>query len=125
MPKRPFDRDRWIKRYVKKALDRMWYWYPVRRQLKDAGEVLPGRYRCDKCARLYERHEIHIDHIKPKVDPTAESVNYDELINSWFCDVTNLQRLCYICHKAKTRAEGVVRTTTRRKYKKRTPTTKE
>lgn len=51
---------------------------------------------------------LWIDHIDPVVPPGA-NLGWNEFIFNLFCDPKNLQGLCCVCHKAKTKAESAER----------------
>jgi 5-methylcytosine-specific restriction endonuclease McrA len=85
-------------------------WGPIALSLKDA-RVGRGEYLCVGCKQTVPAtikvggrrvKNVHVDHIKPIVDPDVGFVSYDELIERMFCEADNLQVLCTECHTIKT-----------------------
>ena len=104
----PFDREAWMKKYITNALNKVWNWYPPRRDAKDYAE----KNGCASCGANVLRSQIDVDHIEPKV-PTdyklSQPIYWTVLISRWFCEASNLQGLCKPCHKKKTNAENAAR----------------
>lgn len=65
------------------------------------------RYGCAICKRAWSSTEIQIDHIEPvvKKGTKQKDMTIDEYVNRLYCSVSNLQVLCYDCHKKKTKEE--------------------
>lgn len=55
-------------------------------------------YLCTECKGIYEK--IQVDHIDEVGEFTGD---WNKYIDRLFCDISNLQPLCEICHKAKTK----------------------
>lgn len=88
-------------------------WGPIADCLKLA-RVSRGLYRCNSCGNHVEAtikvggkriKNVHVDHIKPIIDPDVGFVSWDDLINRMFCEADNLQCLCNDCHTIKTNEE--------------------
>lgn len=82
----------------------------------------PGvRYQCAICKKWFMKTQVQIDHIEPVISlySSEESMTYDDLVRSIFCDISNLQVVCSIpmkknnnlpsCHKLKTDRENYIR----------------
>lgn len=110
------------------ALRKLTFQWSPRNSVRDRAKVAPNLFSCEKCFNcIYEgtseknfkkfKEEytsdtvsvnigrIHIDHIKPVVDPREGFTDWNDFINSLFCDASNLQALCEVCHKIKTDQE--------------------
>jgi hypothetical protein len=48
---------------------------------------------------------IFVDHIEPIIDPAVGFTTWDECIDRMFCDSSNLQLLCKVCHSVKSQEE--------------------
>ena len=59
---------------------------------------------------------IYRDHILPAVpvDKSQLEMSYDELVESHFCDISNIQCLCKKCHDCKTKQETSLRKNNRK-----------
>lgn len=90
-------------------------WAPISQCLKEA-RTRRGFYRCAGCGKEVPasvKQEgsrrrtkfVHVDHIKPIVDPEVGWTNWDDCINRMFSELDNLQVLCGDCHKEKTDEE--------------------
>lgn len=91
-------------------------WGPISSCLRDA-RVSRGMYLCAGCqkevppttkAGRKRVKNIHVDHIKPIVDPAVGFVSYDMLIERMFSEKDNLQVLCNDCHTEKTNKEKAI-----------------
>lgn len=51
---------------------------------------------------------VHVDHIKPIIDPAVGFTTWDDCINRMFCELDNLQVLCGDCHDKKTEEEKLI-----------------
>jgi 5-methylcytosine-specific restriction endonuclease McrA len=92
-------------------------WAPIAECLKDArtrrgyylcagcGEEVPASTKDEKGKRV---KNILVDHIDPIIDPAVGWVNWDSTIDRMFSEPSNLQALCYDCHKIKTDNEKAV-----------------
>ena len=93
------------KRYVPK------YKKDGTRSKKDAVE-----YNCQVCNRwvrgsIKGKSNIAVDHIIPVIDEEGGFVDWNTFHDRLFCDKSNLQRICTLCHKIKTRIERLKRNT--------------
>ena len=77
--------------------------------INKASGRMAKHYVCAECDELYTSKDVQVDHIKPVVDPKVGFVDYDTLVDRLFCEVSNLQVLCKVCHKAKSKKETVKR----------------
>lgn len=100
-------------------------WAPIGDCLK-AARVSRGLYLCAGCGRTVEASikvngrrvkNVHVDHIKPIVDPSIGFVSWDVLIERMFCEADNLQLLCNDCHTIKTNEEKALAKERRAKNK--------
>lgn len=62
-------------------------------------------------------NNIHVDHIKPVVDPHVGWTNWDDCVEGLFCEKDNLQTLCTSCHKIVTDEEKDIAVARRRQEK--------
>lgn len=62
-------------------------------------------FMCNGCKVDFPSKDVQVDHVDPVVDPKVGFVNWDTFIKRLFCPVENLQVLCTVCHKAKTKEE--------------------
>lgn len=65
---------------------------------------LAQHYRCAACKKEFPKTEIQVDHIEPVV--LDKFTTWDEFIERLFCNSDNLQAICLICHKRKTKKEA-------------------
>lgn len=63
------------------------------------------KFKCASCQNVFDREETHMDHANPVVDISGFT-NWDDYINSLFCDESNYQCLCISCHDTKTQSEN-------------------
>lgn len=92
-------------------------WKPIHDCLRDA-RVSRGLYLCASCKKHIPTtiktdegkrvKNVHVDHIKPIIDPAIGWTNYDDMIERMFCEADNLQVLCNECHKKKTDEEKAI-----------------
>lgn len=66
---------------------------------------LAQHYRCNACKAEFPASQMQVDHIQPVVDPVKGFKDWNTFIKRLFCDEDNLQAICKLCHKLKTRAE--------------------
>ncbi len=59
-------------------------------------------YECNHCKQLFAEKEVQIDHI----EPISTFTTWEEFERKLFCDITNLQVLCKVCHKKKSAVEA-------------------
>ena len=64
-------------------------------------------YQCCECKNPFKATEIQVDQIEPIVSPGVKQADMtiDEYVDRLFCDVSNLQILCFECHKEKSQCE--------------------
>lgn len=76
-----------------------------------------GLYLCAGCGREVEASakingrrvkNVHVDHIRPIIDPEVGFTTWDDLIARMFCEGDNLQLLCNDCHTTKTNEEKAI-----------------
>lgn len=88
-------------------------WAPFSDCLKEA-RVVRGEYLCNGCKEQVPASIVIdgkrvknaiVDHIKPVIDPEIGFVSWDSFIERLFCEMDNLQVLCYKCHTEKTNDE--------------------
>lgn len=72
--------------------------------------------RCAICKTPTAQYQLEVDHIVPIIPLTKslEEISWDELVNGVWCKESDLQAVCKICHKLKTKEENAKR----RKFKK-------
>lgn len=91
-------------------------WAPIHECVRAAKE---GRneYRCAGCGELVPSttkvdgkrvKNIHVDHIRPVIDPALGFTTWDDCIEALFSELDNLQLLCTACHDIKTNEEKQV-----------------
>jgi len=75
-----------------------------------------ARYKCCKCKKDFGIREVQVDHIDPVIplNKTSKDLSWNKIVARIFCAEKNLQVICTVCHKIKTKAENVER----RKLKK-------
>lgn len=128
--RKPFN----LKAFIINLLRRGTYRYPPRNEVLKRARVERGVYKCEKCSKLVDRHDITLDHILPVVDPLVGYVNWDVYISRMYCDESGFAAICTTCHDVKTAGENQTRRKTkaeknagrrtkRAKAKKRDPKT--
>ena len=111
-----FDPEKWIDKQMRRALSRMWLFWPPRKLFKDSKEESDGLYPCDNCGNRFERNAVAVDHIRPAVPVNEVQATWDAKIKSRLCFEENFQLLCSQCHLQKSKIENAVR----REFKKKT-----
>lgn len=100
-------------------------WGPIANCLRDS-RIERGLYRCAGCKQEVPAttkvggkrvKNVHVDHIKPIIDPDVGFVSYDDMIERMFCESPNLQILCTECHDIKTNDEKARAKARRQKLK--------
>jgi len=72
-------------------------------------------YTCKTCKEDFKQSDIRVDHIDPIVDEkgfplTVEGKDdYNTYIPKLYCEKSNLQRICKVCHDIKSKAEQKAR----------------
>jgi 5-methylcytosine-specific restriction endonuclease McrA len=64
---------------------------------------------CQVCGEWVSSSNMAVDHIIPVVSVEEGFQDWNEFITRLWCDKTNLQRICDICHDKKTQAERIER----------------
>ena len=102
-------------------------WAPINQCLK-AARTRRGFYECACCGEEVpasvkkegtkrRTKNVHVDHIKPIIDPEVGWVSWDETIDRMFSELDNLQVLCTSCHDKKTQEEKLIAKERRAKEK--------
>ena len=73
-----------------------------------------GQWQCCQCKKITDRKDLHGDHIQPVVDPALGFTNWDSYIERLF--MGQIQPLCKVCHKAKTKEENILRKEVKSKW---------
>jgi len=125
-PKKPkkkpkFNRDSAIISALKRTFSRSPVVVEVRKSLRQeqvkykkdgtVAKVPAVLYPCAECNELHMGKNTQVDHIEPVV-PLNIPVKHaclDMIIARLFCDISNLQMLCKICHKVKSKEENTKR----------------
>jgi 5-methylcytosine-specific restriction endonuclease McrA len=58
-------------------------------------------YGCTLCGGEFSSKDVQVDH----TDPIGSCTSWDEFIEKLYCETTNLQVVCKVCHKIKTKEE--------------------
>jgi hypothetical protein len=63
---------------------------------------------------------MDVDHIVPviAIEDSGKSKDWNKVVDRLFCDASNVQSICWLCHKSKSLAERGDRTIARRENKK-------
>lgn len=97
------------KTFVTGALRRASLRWPPRNEALKKARVDRGLYRCAMCEGNFKKDEVHIDHIKPVINPSVGFSGWDDFINNLLCDVEGFQILCKMDHEIKTMLEDEMR----------------
>lgn len=62
-------------------------------------------YSCNICKCEFTSKDIEVDHISPVVDPSTGFIDWNTFIDRLYCSKENLQAICLICHKKKSKDE--------------------
>lgn len=112
--------DKQLKKFLLPMMrKRSLYWW-ARNEAKKLARVERGLYQCNSCKKIFTGSQINVDHRNPVINVKTSWVSWDHFIKSLFCDVSNLQVLCILCHTAKSSIESELR----KKHKKSTKTKK-
>lgn len=102
-----------LKGYIFGSLRKIWRWHPERKQILEIARVIDSEHKdwfvCQQCNNLYPRKQVHVDHIKPVIDPSKGFVSWDEYIKRLFVTHKKLQVLCTDCHQQKSNLENLKR----------------
>jgi len=66
-------------------------------------------YTCACCLQDFPGKEVEVDHILPVVSVEDGFIDWNAFIDRLFCPIENLQVLCKVCHKKKTKDERKLR----------------
>lgn len=75
---------------------------------KNGNDRMEVRYKCACCGNLFKDGQVEVDHIKElhriswKVPIDVETEDLVLWLVSLFCELSNLQVLCLLCHAKKT-----------------------
>lgn len=97
---------------------KVWRETETYKEVKKAAKI-PGKtgwFLCRLCKR--EAEVIRIDHISPVGKQPLSLREFGAYYERLFCGKENLQPLCSLCHKAKTKEEGKVRRAELRELRK-------
>lgn len=61
-------------------------------------------YLCATCCGEFPSKDVQVDHIDPVV-PASGFISWDSTIERLFCSKDNMQVLCSVCHKIKSKEE--------------------
>lgn len=59
-------------------------------------------YKCNQCKKEFVAKGVQVDHIVP----IGKCGSWDEYIAKLFCEGCNLQVLCLVCHRKKTKIDN-------------------
>lgn len=105
------EQKKWLKKYLKPQIDRVWSWWVPRNEArrKAQGKTI-GSQICADCENEFLRSETQVDHIQPTVRiGENEFDDPGEYIRRKFVQVNELQVLCKPDHLKKTVAENAER----------------
>ena len=101
----------------------------LRAQVIEAA-IIPGHYdekrkavktwvRCAICGEPEAKSYAIVDHRTPVIplDKTLEDLTWDQLIDSLWCSIKNLDCVCNVCHSEKTGRERKLRAAFKRSRK--------
>jgi hypothetical protein len=88
------------------------------KKINKATGRLAQHYRCNACQEEYTSKDVQVDHIEPVIDPKKGFISWDAFIEALYCESDNLQVLCKVCHKEKTKEERQLKSTRQSKPKK-------
>lgn len=66
---------------------------------------LAKHYKCNACKQEFPAKDVEVDHISPVVHTTEGFLDWNEFIKRLYCGKENMQVLCKLCHKIKTKEE--------------------
>ena len=87
------------------------FWKPItecklaaRRLYKGVNKRQKYEYQCNMCKHWFIEKKINVDHIHP-AGSLMSSKDLPGFVERLFCEVDNLQILCFHCHDIKTKKE--------------------
>lgn len=113
--------NRKVHNFVKRKLRSASVYNPARITVKNSAKVAPATFECAKCGvfvyegksaknlkalkkefpkKKFVKEKIQLDHIKPVREGKGDW-DWNDYIESLFCDEENYQPLCSCCHKKK------------------------
>lgn len=99
-------------KYVMRMFSKLWLWWPERAAARRLATVGKGLQRCAECENIFPRKETDVDHINPKIPVTGPVylsngwLDFNSLRESYLVTRDELQVLCKVCHKRKTKKEN-------------------
>jgi len=112
MPKK-FNKKNWIIATLRRAS----YRWPGRYEAERLARKDRGQYECNSCKGIFKRGQYVLDHIEPVIPVDKGFTTWDDYIERMFCDVSNFQLLCKVCHDSKSTTEKELRKNYRKKNK--------
>lgn len=105
------EQKKWLKRYLKPQIDRVWAWWEPRQEARaKAKGTRYGMQICCECKGEFLRGDTDVDHVDPTVPVGTEGFeDIGNYIERRFCQVENLRVVCKDCHKKKTQKENAER----------------
>lgn len=103
--------------FVKGGLRQLSQRWPPINEARTSALVKRGHYKCNSCKQVVTKtkivngkrvNNVFIDHIEPVV-PISGEFSWNAIINSMFCEASNLQLLCLDCHTVKCKQEAAKR----------------
>lgn len=67
---------------------------------KNGNDKVRVYYRCADCKEGFKPDMVEVDHIE---EIGTFDGDWTKLVNRMWCDISNLQVLCKVCHKLKTK----------------------
>ena len=113
----------WRKHLIKVARQ-IWSWSPHKDETIRRAKTRPGYIACAGCGIEIKTHQkprqFNVDHIVPAAKVENGTTPWHEQVEG-LLDPTadDLQCLCLVCHKAKTKAENSERSRIKREQKKK------
>ena len=107
-----------FKSWLINVLRRASYKWPARSEALASARIERGLYKCNMCNGSFRRKEVELDHIIPVINVKYGFTTWDEYINRLFCEASNYQVICSLCHVAKTTTENNMRKLVDKKKKR-------
>jgi len=115
---------------LKGAIRRVFSRSDLRREIIQAARISnyfdPNRPRvtkwskCAICSNPTPEYLAEVDHLNPiiPVNKSLEDLSWDDIIDNVWCEKTELQTTCKVCHRQKSKLENKERAFYRKKRKK-------
>lgn len=93
--------------FIRSGLRKLWQKWPPKFECMNEGRrTVEGKkhkyeYQCNHCGEWFQQKQIQIDHI----EPAGSGADWDEFISKLLVGKDKLQKLCYDCHRIKTKEE--------------------